>query len=52
MEDIIFLKALILNRCEKFEESRDYIILNLKELNKQSSHYFNLSLVLMMNLIQ
>lgn len=51
-EDIIFLKALILNRCEKFEESRDYIILNLKELNKQSSHYFNLSLVLMMNLIQ
>lgn len=51
-DDIIFLKALVLNRCEDFIQSKKYIKAKLKELDKQSSLYFNLSLVLMMNLIQ
>lgn len=51
-DDTIFLKALVLNRCEKFRESKKYINKNLIELDKQSSNYFKLSLVLIMNLIQ
>ncbi len=51
-EDIIFFKALVLNRCENFEQSENYINVNLKGLNKKSSLYFKLSLVLIMNLIQ
>lgn len=51
-DDIVFIKALVLNRCEEFNQSKNYIKSNLKELDKQSSIYFKLSLVLMMNLIQ
>lgn len=51
-DDTIFIKALILNRCEDFIQSKKYINEKLKEIDKQSSIYFNLSLVLMMNLIQ
>lgn len=51
-DDIIFIKALVLNRCEDFIHSKNYINSKLKELDKQSSIYFKLSLVLMMNLIQ
>lgn len=50
--DTIFLKAIILNRCEDFEESINYIKSNLNYMDSQSSIYFKLSLVLMMNLIQ
>ncbi|MCI5740160.1 MAG: hypothetical protein SO445_08325 [Lachnospiraceae bacterium] len=50
--DVKFIKALVLNRCEDFEQSKSYINSHLKELDKQSSIYFNLSLVLIMNLIQ
>ena len=48
-DDTIFMKALILNRCEKFNESKIYI---KSKLNKSSPIYFKLSLLLMMNLIQ
>ena len=51
-DNVIYIKALILNRCEDFGESINYIKLNLIKLDKQSSLYFKLSLVLMMNLIQ
>lgn len=51
-DNIIYIKALILNRCEDFEESINFIKSNLKKLDKPSSLYFNLSLVHMMNLIQ
>lgn len=51
-DNVIYIKALVLNRCENFEESIKYIKLNLKKLDKKSSLYFKLSLVLMMNLIQ
>lgn len=51
-DDIIFIKAIVLNRCEKFVDSKDYIILKLKKYDKQTSMYFKLSLVLIMNLIQ
>ncbi|MCM1236732.1 MAG: hypothetical protein NC489_42190 [Ruminococcus flavefaciens] len=51
-DNVVYLKALILNRCEDFEESINYVKSKLKKLNKQSSLYFKLSLVLMMNLIQ
>ncbi|MBE5927416.1 MAG: hypothetical protein E7270_10685 [Lachnospiraceae bacterium] len=51
-DDTIFIKALVLNRCEDFIRSKKYINSKLKELDKQSSIYFKLSLVLMMNLIQ
>lgn len=50
--DTIFMKALVLNRCEYFSESTNYIKSKLKRLDSQSSIYFKLSLVLMMNLIQ
>lgn len=50
--DIIFIKAIVLNRCEEFEKSKKYIELKLKEFDKQTSMHFKLSLVLMMNLIQ
>ncbi len=47
--NIIFMKALILNRCEEFIQSEKYI---RSKINRQSPIYFNLSLVHMMNLIQ
>lgn len=50
--DVIFIKALVLNRCEDFKQSKNYIKSILKETDKKSSIYFNLSLILMMNLIQ
>ena len=51
-DEIIFMRAIILNRCEKFINSKKYIIEKLRNLDKESSIYFKLSLVLMMNLIQ
>lgn len=51
-DDTIFVKALVLNRCEDFNQSKIYIKSNLIKLDKHSSIYFKLSLVLMMNLIQ
>ena len=51
-DDTIFVKSLILNRCENFIQSKEYIKSKLNKLDKQSSIYFKLSLVLMMNLIQ
>ena len=51
-DNVIYIKALVLNRCEEFGESIDYIKSNLIKSDKQSPLYFNLSLVLMMNLIQ
>lgn len=51
-DDTIFMKALILNRCEDFINSKKYITLILEKTDKQSSLYFKLSIVLMMNLIQ
>lgn len=50
--EIIFTKALILNRCEDFIKSKEYINSKLKKINQHSSIYFKLSLVLMMDLIQ
>lgn len=51
-DDVIYIKAIVLNRCEDFEKSERYIKENLIKLDKQSSLYFKLSLVHMMNLIQ
>lgn len=51
-DDIIFIKALVLNRCEKFKESKKYINNVINNYSKQSSVYFNLSLILIMDLIQ
>ena len=51
-EETFFIKALILNRCEHFIQSKNYINSKLKKINKKSSTYFKLSLVLIMNLIQ
>lgn len=51
-DNVIFIKALVLNRCEDFKQSKSYIKSILKEIDKKSSIYFNLSLILMMNLIQ
>lgn len=51
-DDTIFMRALILNRCEDFINSKKYINSILKKIDKQSSIYFKLSLVLIMNLIQ
>lgn len=51
-DNTIFVKALILNRCEDFEQSKKYIESNLTELKKYSSIDFKLRLVLMMDLIQ
>ncbi len=51
-DEAIFLKVLILNRCEDFEKSKNYIESYLANLNNQSSVYFKLSLILIMNLIQ
>lgn len=51
-DDTVFLKALVLNRCENFNKSKNYIKSKLIQLDKHSSIYFRLSLVLMMNLIQ
>ncbi|TFU95585.1 hypothetical protein E4T68_04255 [Granulicatella sp. WM01] len=51
-EEVIFAKSLILNRCEQFVESIEYIQKNSIKINKQSSLFFKLSLVKIMNLIQ
>ncbi len=51
-DNTIFIKALILNRCEDFEKSKKYIEYNLTRINKNSSIDFKLRLVLMMDLIQ
>ena len=51
-EEIIYMKALLLNRCENFEESEKYINLNLTKIDKYMSLYFKLSLIHIMNLIQ
>ena len=51
-EETIFTKALILNRCEKFEESIGYIKQNIVGCSKRSSLFFKLSLVHIMNLVQ
>lgn len=42
----------MLNRCEDFKQSKNYINSIIKEIDKKSSTYFNLSLILIMNLIQ
>lgn len=49
---IVFAKALILNRCEEFISSKEYINSKLSEFEPNSSIYFKLSLILMMDLIQ
>lgn len=51
-DGVIFFKALVLNRCEDFKQSKNYINSIIKEIDKKSSTYFNLSLILIMNLIQ
>ena len=51
-EEVIFAKALILNRCEKFNESIDYIQQNIINLSTQSSLFFKLSVINIMNFIQ
>lgn len=51
-EEIIYIKALVLNRCEDFIKSESYIKSKLTKLDKRSSLYFKLSLIHMMNLIQ
>lgn len=50
--NVIYIKALVLNRCENFKESIEYIKIHLIKLDKKSSLYFKLSLILMMNLVQ
>lgn len=50
--EIIFAKALILNRCEEFISSKEYINSKLTAFEWNSSTYFKLSLILMMDLIQ
>ena len=50
--DIVFAKSLILNRCELFPESIKYIQENIMNLSEQSSQFFKLSLIKLMNLIQ
>jgi hypothetical protein len=50
--DIVFAKSLILNRCEYFPESIKYIQENIMNLSEQSSQFFKLSLIKLMNLIQ
>ncbi|MBO3757473.1 hypothetical protein J5O02_10655 [Streptococcus suis] len=50
--EIIFAKSLILNRCELFPESIKYIQENIINLSEQSSQFFKLSLIKLMNLIQ
>lgn len=50
--DVVFMKAIILNRCESFNQSKEYICEKIKSINKGSSLYFKLSLILMMDLIQ
>lgn len=51
-DDVIFAKSLILNRCELFIESIAYIQKNITSLSEQSSQFFKLSLIKLMNLIQ
>ena len=51
-DDSIYIKALVLNRCENFSQSESYISSKLTKLDKRSSLYFKLSLIHMMNLIQ
>ena len=51
-DDFIYMKAIVLNRCENFEKSESYIKSHLKKIDNNSSLYFKLSLVHMMNLIQ
>lgn len=51
-EEVIFAKSLILNRCELFVESIEFIQQNITSFNSQSSLFFKLSLVKIMNLIQ
>ena len=48
----IFIKALVLNRCENFSQSKKYINSIINKVDKPSSIYFKLSLVYIMNLIQ
>ncbi len=50
-EDTIYLKALILNRSEYFQQSREYIEINLNKTTSPSIS-FQLKMVLMMDLIQ
>lgn len=50
--DIVFAKSLILNRCELFPESIKYIQENIMNFSEQSSQFFKLSLIKLMNLIQ
>lgn len=50
--EIIFAKALILNRCEEFIRSKEYINSKLSSFERNSSTYFKLSLILIMDLIQ
>lgn len=52
IDKVVFGKALLLNRCEKFDASINYIEKNIVKLDKNSSQYFQLSLVLIMNLVQ
>lgn len=51
-EETIFIKALLLNRCEDFVHSNEYIEEKLKGNNEYCSIWFKLSLIQMMNLIQ
>ena len=52
IDKVVFGKALLLNRCEKFDASINYIEKNIVKLDKNSSQYFQLSLILIMNLVQ
>lgn len=51
-DETIFIKALLLNRCEDFVHSNEYIEDKLKGTAEYCSIWFKLSLIQMMNLIQ
>lgn len=51
-DKVVLGKALLLNRCEKFDASIKYIEDNIVKIDKNSSQFFQLSLILIMNLIQ
>lgn len=51
-EEVLFAKSLILNRCELFVDSLEYIQQHIGTLDKHSSLFFKLSLIKIMNLIQ
>lgn len=51
-DEYVVLKALILNRCSRFEQSNQYIKRFSAIQEKNPSAYFELSLISMMNLIQ